>query len=328
MISAATLTCVISMLGITGGTEVTSDSAVLRLEGGQYACSAIHVAPAMALTAAHCLGPDLRVFSRASDAGIAITHTRAHPLFAPSGLADLAVLTLETPSTAPVMTWAAALEANQAVTLTGWGRTETGTTAGLREAHNQVARVRSSQFTVSTLDGAGNACDGDSGGAVSDAQGRLVGIISGGLSTCGRGDTVHTRLDVFGAWVSTELDAGTAFDSEPPRVTLPGLSDGLVVSGLLPLHVQATDARGVVALEYQLDDETPVSLSADAPDELVASAFGPHRLTVRATDGAMNVGTQTLSFTNQPTRMPRCDVSQGLSLLALALLRRRRRQAD
>jgi hypothetical protein len=192
------------------------ESAIARLsiagtKEGDASCSAVLVAPGVALTAAHCVPVEatalqlsFTVSGRASSADIALENVARHPEL------DLAVLGFPEDSTAlsGVRPISIGLEYPSApgalVQLGGHGLTENGLLEGLRFATERIVESSPDAFVVSA-DGRAGACDGDSGGPALSRDGdgsvRVVGVLSAGSASC-TGTDRYVRLNGAGAWLA------------------------------------------------------------------------------------------------------------------------------
>lgn len=137
---------------------VVTDPRVLQLRSGDQFCSAVAVAPHRVLTAEHCIDPvglvELRQPSGAQLEAVVRT---------PWVGAD--IVTLKTTATLPAFEYAtAAPQQGDLLQLIGYG-------CGGQQTHE----LRALQPALA----AGEACHGDSGGAVLNASGELVGVFVG-----------------------------------------------------------------------------------------------------------------------------------------------------
>jgi hypothetical protein len=139
--------------------------------GGQQICSAVVVGPLEVLTAQHCtrdreLG-DLRV---GTDAGEPVG-VREVFQFAD---VDLVSLTLESPLPPPYAVLGPQPAVGEELFVVGYGCSHNHTEKRLVRAVHYVKHVLFWGYEME-----GKACRGDSGGAVFDANGRLVGVTWG-----------------------------------------------------------------------------------------------------------------------------------------------------
>ena len=109
-------------------------------------------------------------------------------------------------------------------------------------------------------------------------------------------------------------------DTQPPTVSVSGVTDGAIVSGALTATAAATDDRGIARVEFSLDgslllaDNTPpYSLAWDTS----RSADGAHTLQVQAVDVAGNVASVSLRLTVRNLPIP--TVSLGVNPILLGL---------
>jgi thermitase len=97
--------------------------------------------------------------------------------------------------------------------------------------------------------------------------------------------------------------SSVAVDSTPPVVSISSPAGGATVSGTIPVQGTATDNVGVTNIQFYVDNQL-VSSAASSPFSFSWStasvANGSHTLTVKAYDGASNVGqaSVTVNVTN------------------------------
>jgi hypothetical protein len=260
------------------------------------------------LTAAHCVPPDSGVVVSGLDAGVNVRAVSIHPLYEPlTGGSDVAVLWVEPAlSLTPLPLATEPPEVSALVSVSGWGLTETGRPEGLRQAANHIATLQVADFSLETGP-TGNACPGDSGGAVTDAHRRLIGLISSGAA-CGSGTTHHLRVDVYAAWIATQLGLAQPVDVEPPSVEWGRLRAGATLPSSLRFTPGFNDDRGVVRLLLQIDEGAAQSVNLAEPTVELTTAPGPHSVRLTATDAVLQVTSQTLQVVTQtPFTEPRTD---------------------
>ncbi len=99
------------------------------------------------------------------------------------------------------------------------------------------------------------------------------------------------QLDWVAAWV---YDPSTA-DTTAPEVTIQAPAPSAVVAGAVPLVATATDAKGVLGVQFKVDGANLGPEDTSAPFEASWNTFlmnnGPHTITAVARDDSGNVGT-------------------------------------
>jgi len=182
--------------------DETSTEVAPLADGSGVFCTGILVAPAVALTAGHCLshrgvsiltGPEGRMVP-----GPPVVAVRSHPRFgAASDGDDIGVLALAEPiDSAPTTLAVATPPSGSAVLIVGYGRSDPSGGAGVRRAGRaRIGRVDPGTFDLEP--DPATACYGDSGGAVFDdsvCPRALIGVISRGDADCATITRV-TRVD-------------------------------------------------------------------------------------------------------------------------------------
>lgn len=219
-------------------------------------CAGTLIAPAVVLTAAHCvlddsgspkpagavealLGAD---DLRAPAERIAVSEIRIHPGYRVEGDApDAAVLVLARPSAAPVAAYASAAvqdpDSERPGAIAGWG--EVGESTAVYPTRLIAAPV--TIFTAARCremlgasfhaggalcagrpEGGADTCAGDSGGPLRDASGLVIGITSWGLG-CGRPGLpgIYTRVASVSGWIAKAMAAPAGAAQAAPRVRAP-----------------------------------------------------------------------------------------------------------
>lgn len=234
---------------ISGGALHDGHPAVGRLQsGGEFICGGILVGVRTALTSAHCVkeGPMSLVLD--GGATISVESAVQHPDFTSEEIFadmyrdyyDVAVLRLteDAPGEAATVSGLPPLRGAE-ITLVGFGAThcdiiDAGTDAqpelscqhdlqGKQIATNTIEQVYGHEFSIA---GAGNACKGDSGGAVlgtADGIELVIGIPAHSKMPCGV-RSYASRLDAFVPWL-LEVSEGDI------QVHQPALGDGGVTPG-------------------------------------------------------------------------------------------------
>lgn len=163
---------------VVGGRDVTDASPVIRLGG----CSAVLIAPDVALTAAHC-------HEAGFDDGVQFV---SHPEYRSDlALHDIAIAILPEPRPGQPAALIAEPQYGEA-TIQGYGSGE------LQEATVTIERINETALVASPADG--SACNGDSGGGLF-IEGWLVGIVYGSSVDCS-GDVHAVPVVEHLHWIS------------------------------------------------------------------------------------------------------------------------------
>jgi len=190
--------------------EHTEDLAVGRLvtNKGEEIGSAVLIAPTVILTAGHCMQDgDIAEFTTGCER-YKITAYKLHPLFKVQEhiLMDLAIAVLDRPCCAQPIHFLNAdtnrYERGEPLTVIGFGG------GYKRHSHPEVFNYYGTLIEDPTafkfLPLEGTVYFGDSGGAVLDGKGVLVGIVSAlGYSNGHIYENSATRLDLASDWVKT-----------------------------------------------------------------------------------------------------------------------------
>lgn len=229
---------------ITNAMVDVGDPAVVALVAdGLLDCTGTLIAPAVVLTAAHCLSgggalsAHFGVDARAPDVVIPVTEAHAHPAFNPATLDnDIAILVLEVPADGvtpkSIATADDALRTDETLRVVGFGRSGpvvAGATAGTRRSgHATVSSVSADRVTL--VASPSQPCSGDSGGPAfaSDATiERVVAVTSEGDTECMSG-SVSTRVSAYTSFLAPWLSAPAGGCSSSP--SLLRANDGLTLA--------------------------------------------------------------------------------------------------
>jgi S1-C subfamily serine protease len=229
MISGLPLALSVPASAIVNGREgaplAASSLMVLNSKGG--ICSGLVIAPDVVLTAGHCVagGLEIRVHYRDGEQAELLTPSTiaVHPEYRANAAAkrersvDMALIRLEAPLTgfgnAPLATRQPRL--GETVTVAGFGTTREGdarSTGTLRSAELGVVEPYGPGtillWASPAAGKASGACQGDSGGVMSDADGRAVAVTSWstgpGKSRCGA-LTQGVLLGAQRSWIDRTL---------------------------------------------------------------------------------------------------------------------------
>ena len=296
---------------IAGGEGTTDFANVLSISTDSGQCTSTLIGNGVLLSAAHCVVGHNAVSARVDHRQIEVVRVVSHPGYAdPSPRSnDLALLWLaQSPSPSPAALSLGAPQAGQSLRLIGFGQTPDGSSGDKRVAQNVVSRLNAVEFELDSEQG-GNACPGDSGGPTFADDGALVGVVVSGLEGCGVGRTVHLRVDAYAAWIAAHVPQARgaggqpiAIDQRPPQLTLIKPQEGATIPAELTLAFTVRDeASAVVHVEVRVDGQR---VDVRRPGEFallsVATAPGPHRLSLVATDAAGNEAQVSVSVTSAP----------------------------
>ena len=203
---------------VNGSTDDADLTVGLLHSGGSTACTATLIGPRTLLTSGHCVATETAPHSLLtpinyypdgfSGRRIAAESVAVHPNFAGANKWDLAIVTFSDPiGDNPVHLAGRAPTPGERVNLVGFGKTgETSTDFGTRrEASTSIVTVDAQIIRYFGSDnGAGNLCNGDSGGPTFAVRGdtvELVGVHSSkGSGSCGQ-QGADMRVDPFIGWI-------------------------------------------------------------------------------------------------------------------------------
>ena len=185
------------------GIEDAAGIVALRgtVEGAEVVCSALVVAPTVALTAAHC-----EVVARAEDASIEVDGRRTGLVeLRPHPERDLMLVGFDGESASALPVLRVELDegwVGRRAVVAGYGRTDRYRAGTLHFTTQRIASLDTQTVTVEPTGDLG-ACQGDSGGPLimmGDDAPVVVGVLSTSSVSC-RGASVFTRLDGLEGWL-------------------------------------------------------------------------------------------------------------------------------
>lgn len=185
-------------------------TAIGHLESGDGAMigSGVLIAPDAVLTAGHCVdGETPPEYFVTNGQCYRIFKIIVHPLYKVEGvmLFDVAILILEEPCSEPPLAISSTMPKRyDRITTIGWG-------GGIKKISNPdtfwhygILTDDPLYFRFLTLDG--TVWFGDSGGAVTNSEGQLVGIISSMIAQRGRiFENCAIRIDLLREWIAQTL---------------------------------------------------------------------------------------------------------------------------
>jgi S1-C subfamily serine protease len=197
---------------LRGFTEISNaeEPAVGRILGANGALigSGVLVSPTHVLTAYHVVDVEREYVFEANSKQYRVAHKHVHPMskVADSILVDLAILELSEPCTeSPVSLGSVALRRGEPLTVVGHG-------GGYRKRSNTdvffyYGTLIEDPIYLKMLCYEGTIWFGDSGGAVLDFQGKLVGIVSSlGLRPGYIYENSAVHVDLFKPWITTVIE--------------------------------------------------------------------------------------------------------------------------
>jgi hypothetical protein len=261
-----------------------------QLQGGSAICSGTLIAPNLVLTAQHCVAElnsqfvncgstpfgakrdasALYVTTRTQMTDNPSDYTRVSQVLIPPGGNDtcgfdiaLLVLSTNIPSSdaTPIIPRIdSAPVAGESYTAVGYGHIGDDTGAGTRrslggrtvQCHGELCGFNS-QVASTEFEGSDGTCQGDSGGAPIDSEGRVLGALSRGPAGCA--GSVYSSVSEWSEWLREQGAMAAEAGSYSPHIW--------VTAGVSEISTDDVDSDGVA----NPDDNCPAVANPDQADE-------------------------------------------------------------